>query len=78
MWLASGGIASMESYFHVPKNQKEKHITFYESLTNYHIDDNNRLFVHAGFTNVNGINYEHYKNLVYWDRTLWGNGSGIG
>ncbi|MBX2827917.1 MAG: serine/threonine protein phosphatase [Flavobacteriaceae bacterium] len=71
IWLRSGGIASMESYHPLSNTEKEDHINFYEGLTNYHIDNSNRLFVHAGFTNVNGINYEHYKNLVYWDRTLW-------
>jgi serine/threonine protein phosphatase 1 len=30
-----------------------------------------RLYVHAGFTNVNGVDYEYFPGLFYWDRTLW-------
>jgi serine/threonine protein phosphatase 1 len=29
------------------------------------------LYVHAGFTNVNGVDYEYFPGLFYWDRTLW-------
>ncbi len=29
------------------------------------------MFVHAGFTNLNGIEHEYYPNMVFWDRTLW-------
>ena len=46
-------------------------MSFLEGLQNYHIDKENRLFVHAGFTNIHGPQYEHYPNMVYWDRTLW-------
>jgi serine/threonine protein phosphatase 1 len=28
-------------------------------------------FVHAGFTNMNGVTYEFFPKLFYWDRTLW-------
>jgi serine/threonine protein phosphatase 1 len=40
-------------------------------LENYYLDDKNRLFIHAGFTNMNGIAYEYFPKLFYWDRTLW-------
>ncbi len=71
LWLAHGGEASRKSYGLLSEAQKQEHIHFYENLVNYHLDSQNRLFVHAGFTNVNGINYEYFKNLVFWDRTLW-------
>lgn len=71
MWLAHGGEASKLSYNELSKKETKAHLTFYEDLVNYHLDEDNRLFVHAGFTNVNGINYEYFKNLVFWDRTLW-------
>lgn len=35
------------------------------------MDEQNRLFIHAGFTNINGIRYEFFPKLFYWDRTLW-------
>jgi serine/threonine protein phosphatase 1 len=40
-------------------------------LEDYYLDDQNRLFVHAGFTNLNGVKYEYFPKLFYWDRTLW-------
>lgn len=70
-WLSQGGESSVKSYAKLSEAEKEKHLQFFESLTNYHIDSQNRLFLHAGFTNLHGPQFEHYPNLVYWDRTLW-------
>lgn len=71
MWLREGGESSIKSYLDIDRNEKEIHLLFFENLVNYHIDSENRLFVHGGFTNLNGPEYEFYPNLVYWDRTLW-------
>jgi len=71
MWLAHGGTASKLSYDRLSEGAIKEHLHFYEGLTNYHIDGKNRLYVHAGFTNVNGIQHEYFGNLVFWDRTLW-------
>jgi len=71
MWLSQGGNSSIESYSNVSRSELEIHIQFFQNLVNYHIDQENRLFVHAGFTNQQGPQNEYYKNLVYWDRTLW-------
>ena len=37
----------------------------------YHIDENNRLFVHAGFTSTKGPEEEIPVSNCCWDRTLW-------
>ncbi|PKA83031.1 serine/threonine protein phosphatase 1 [Ulvibacter sp. MAR_2010_11] len=71
MWLAHGGAATKESYATLSEAAIEKHIQFLEGLENYYIDSENRLFVHAGFTNMHGPQHEYFPNLVYWDRTLW-------
>lgn len=71
MWFQHGGEATSLSYELVDKAIKEKHITFLQSLKNYYLDDENRLFIHAGFTNVRGVDFEFFKPLFYWDRTLW-------
>ena len=71
MWLSQGGESSIKSYSEVSKIKKGIHLRFFENLINYHVDSENRLFLHAGFTNQHGPQYEHYINLVYWDRTLW-------
>lgn len=71
MWLSQGGDSSVASYSKISEGVKKQHLQFFENLKNYHIDSENRLFLHAGFTNLRGPQYEYYPNLVYWDRTLW-------
>jgi serine/threonine protein phosphatase 1 len=70
-WYQHGGEATVTAYELVTQATKDKHVVFLRSLKDYHLDDQNRLFVHAGFTNMNGVNYEHFPKLFYWDRTLW-------
>lgn len=71
MWFKHGGEATVIAYSKVSESTINKHIAFLKSLENYYLDDQNRLFIHAGFTNMNGINYEYFPKLFYWDRTLW-------
>lgn len=71
MWFKHGGKATVDAYSSVPEAKKKTHIAFLKSLQNYYLDDQNRLFVHAGFTNMNGVKYEYFPKLFYWDRTLW-------
>ena len=40
-------------------------------MSMYHIDNENRLFIHAGFTSMHGVQKEVYENTFYFDRTLW-------
>ena len=47
------------------------YIYFLENLLDFFIDGENRLFIHAGFTNLKGVDFEYFKPLFYWDRTLW-------
>ena len=54
MWFKHGGKATVDAYLNVSNDQKNKHIQFLKSLQNYYLDEQNRLFVHAGFTNMNG------------------------
>jgi len=71
MWLYHGGESTKKGYDKLPEVDRNQHLQFFEDLLNFHIDDQNRLYVHAGFTNMHGPQYEYYPNLVYWDRTLW-------
>ena len=71
MWFKHGGEATVVAYSSISDAKKKVHIKFLESLQNYYLDDQNRLFVHAGFTNMNGVKYEYFPKLFYWDRTLW-------
>ncbi|MDT0606478.1 metallophosphoesterase [Croceitalea rosinachiae] len=70
-WLAHGGVATRDSYLKAGKQHWKPHLNFYESLKNTYIDKDNRLYLHAGFTNLKGIDYEYFEKLFYWDRTLW-------
>jgi serine/threonine protein phosphatase 1 len=71
MWLNNGGESSIKSYAKLSEKEKQKHLQFFENLTNYYIDSENRLYLHAGFTNQHGPQHEFYPNIVFWDRTLW-------
>ena len=71
LWFQHGGEATVKSYQNIDAETKEKHIHFLQSLQNYYLDTENRLFIHAGFTNMKGVDYEYFKPLFYWDRTLW-------
>ena len=71
MWFKHGGKATVDAYLNVSDEVKLNHIQFLKSLQNYHLDERNRLFVHAGFTNMNGVTHEFFPKFLYWDRTLW-------
>lgn len=71
MWFKHGGEATIVAYENISQATKQLHIDFLKALRNYYHDDRNRLFIHAGFTNMNGINFEYFPKLFYWDRTLW-------
>ncbi|MCP4975278.1 MAG: serine/threonine protein phosphatase [Maribacter sp.] len=71
MWLHHGGASSVNSYKKAEESTITKHIQFFENLINYHLDADNRLYLHAGFTNVKGVKYEYFQKTFYWDRTLW-------
>ena len=71
VWLEHGGQGTIESYQGFSTNEKKKHLAFFEAMKLYHIDDQNRLFIHAGFTAINGVEHEVHATNVYYDRTLW-------
>lgn len=71
MWFKHGGQATVHSYQSTDKKTRAKHIEFYNTLRNYYLDEENRLFLHAGFTNLNGVDFEYSPVTFYWDRTLW-------
>jgi serine/threonine protein phosphatase 1 len=71
MWFKHGGKATSDAYLKVSDADKLKHISFLKSLQNYYIDEQYRLFIHAGFTHMNGVKLEYFPKLLCWDRTLW-------
>lgn len=70
-WLAHGGVATRDSYLRDNRDDWSSHLDFYAQLKNYYLADDNRLYLHAGYTNLKGIDYEYFEQSFYWDRTLW-------
>ncbi len=71
LWLEHGGQATVISYNQADTHTKHLHIDFFNNLKNYYLDSENRLFLHAGFTNLKGIEFEYFSKTLFWDRTLW-------
>lgn len=49
IWLNQGGIASVESYKRTGLEKDQRHIDFLNEMWDWYIDDENRLFIHAGW-----------------------------
>ncbi|MEK6153028.1 metallophosphoesterase [Flavobacteriaceae bacterium 3-367] len=71
LWFQHGGKTTVASYAKADSATKKRHMVFYQNLENYYLDEGNRLFLHAGFTNLKGVAYEYFSKTFYWDRTLW-------
>lgn len=71
VWLFHGGLATLNSYEGVEDKIRQEHLKFFGQLKSYYIDEQNRLFVHAGFTSVHGPEHEKNPANFSWDRTLW-------
>jgi len=70
-WYIHGGKETIESYNGFTKEEKAQHLSFFENLRMYYLDDKNRLFLHAGFTSMHGVEKEVFPTTLYFDRTLW-------
>ena len=70
-WFLHGGKSTVEAYSKIDGVSKQRQIDFLEKLSSYYLDEENRLFVHAGFSNLKGVEHEYFKPLFYWDRSLW-------
>jgi len=70
-WLQHGGQSSIDAYRNFSSEEIKAHLDFYSQMVDYYIDNNNNLFVHAGFSNIRGPEQEYFPKTLYWDRTLW-------
>jgi serine/threonine protein phosphatase 1 len=71
LWIQQGGKATINSYINTKLLIEQSHKDFFNNLINYYIDNQNRGFVHGGFTSKKGLGYEPYESNYYWDRDLW-------
>lgn len=70
-WLNNGGGATIESYKEVNEATRKQHLDFFRKMKLFFVDEQNRLFIHAGFTSMFGPLRETHVSNYYWDRTLW-------
>jgi serine/threonine protein phosphatase 1 len=70
-WTFHGGQSTISSYVSVSQETKVKHLEFFNRMLNYFVDENNRLFIHAGYSSMHGPEKETYTSNYSWDRTLW-------
>lgn len=76
-----GGKATIEAYRNMrlySDYDESKHLKFFEDQVNYYIDDNNRLFLHAGYQSEEGVGKDQRQSNYYWDRSLWGKAMSAG
>lgn len=71
IWFMHGGKSTIESYHNIDLSRKQKHLDFFKNMKDYLVDENNNLFIHAGFSSMHGPEKEHYQSNFSWDRTLW-------
>jgi serine/threonine protein phosphatase 1 len=69
-WLLHGGLATVASYESLRPKERQQHLAFFNRMRNYYIEED-RLFIHAGFSSMHGPQNEHYSSNYSWDRTLW-------
>lgn len=61
-----GFVTNLES-----KHIKESHVNFFKNQIPYYIDEEKRLFIHAGFNRTQFIDKQTDHNLYCWDRNLF-------
>lgn len=71
VWYNHGGKETIASYETISEADKKQHLYFFEDLSLCFLDAKNRLFLHAGFTSMHGVEREVHKENFYFDRTLW-------
>jgi serine/threonine protein phosphatase 1 len=70
-WEFHGGKTTQKSYEHYPAEDKQVHLDFFNRMKDYYMDENNRLYIHAGFSSMHGPAKEFHPTNYSWDRTLW-------
>lgn len=71
VWLFHGGESTVRSYAFSSPAERNEHLAFFQRMRNYWVDEENNLFIHAGFTSMHGPEKEVYSSNYNWDRTLW-------
>lgn len=72
-WYAHGGLSTKKAYENLPREVLYSHFKFLANALTYYIDDDNRLFAHAGPNPaLNGIGLKEADEWdFYWNRRFW-------
>ena len=78
IWTQQGGQATLDSYVRTGKMTEDSHKAFWKNQIDYHIDDDNRLFIHGGWDYMEGfprgaelpVNAGSIAKECHWDRSL--------
>lgn len=69
IWTGQGGNATLESYNFDRRNVPPEHAKYLEDAKYYHIDGENRLYVHAGIESSHPMHDTDHS--LIWSRRLW-------
>lgn len=70
IWTQQGGQATIDSYICTGHIASEEHKDFFRNMKNWYIDDENRGFVHGGYSSTKGLGHQSYQSDYYWMRDL--------
>lgn len=78
IWTQQGGKATLDAYVRTGKLTEQEHKDFWKNQIDYHIDDENRLFIHGGWDYMEGfprgaelpVNAGSIAKECHWDRSL--------
>lgn len=71
IWQRHGGAETIKSYGDYNYRKWDTHEKFFKAMKDYYIDEQNNLFIHAGYSSMHGPSKEVYASNYSWDRTLW-------
>lgn len=71
LWFEFGGKATHNAYLESRKDSDPRHLRFWDLQLPYHIDEQNRLFVHAGYDPDRPF-LEQGEDEWLWNRSLFG------
>lgn len=70
VWTMQGGQATKDAYLFRRPELMRPHLEFLKKTKCYHLDEQNRLFVHGGIDLKKHISKQQ-KQYMMWDRQLW-------
>lgn len=81
IWTQQGGQATIDSYVRSGLLVEKSHKDFWNNQIDWHIDDKNRLFIHAGWDYLTGLEFERAASIsvnagsiakeCHWDRSIF-------